>query len=234
MSNVNFIFIQIFGMTATVFLCVSYMVKSKKKFLFLGLLGDIIYGLTFIFVNSWGAGIITLLSCCQFVFVLIYLNKQKQLPKFIAFLFVTLFLIVGCVTLSNVWDIIPMIIYCFYTMALYYEDIKKIKLVYLVSNLLLVVYDIMVMAYANAFEDCVESICLFNVVFIDFIKSKKIFRGEIISATLKKFILLHGTKTFGFCLQSSSVEVKTSNNHNFNNSLKHASSTNQCLVYKYG
>ncbi len=235
MSNVNFIFTQLFGMTATVLLCVSYLVKNKKTFLFLGLMGDIIYGLTFIFVNSWGAGLITFLSCGQYLFVLHYDKTQKQLPKPIAFLFIVSFIVVGCLDFSSVWDIIPILTYILYTFALYYEDIKKIRFVYLVANSLLAIYDIMVMAYANALEDGIESICLLSVVIVDFIKSRKKYCGKNISATLKKSILLHGVKRFyNLYLQSTTAKVKTSDNHNINNSLTYTNGIIKCPINNYG
>ena len=66
MLSVNFIMSQIMGLLATLILCSSYVVKNKEKFLFLGIVGDLVYGLSFVFVNSIGTGIITILSCIQF------------------------------------------------------------------------------------------------------------------------------------------------------------------------
>ena len=65
MSSGNFIIAQILGLTATLILCLSYTVKNKKTFLLLSFFGETVYGLSFIFVNSLGTGLIALLSCLQ-------------------------------------------------------------------------------------------------------------------------------------------------------------------------
>ena len=63
MSTVSEVLAQVFGLTATLMLCLSYTVKTKKTFLFFSLVGEVAYGLTFVFVNSIGAGLIVFLSC---------------------------------------------------------------------------------------------------------------------------------------------------------------------------
>ena len=50
---------------------------------------------------------------------------------------------------------------------------KVIRLMYVLPNILLAIYDLMVMAYASAFEDGIEAIFLISIIIIDFIKSKK-------------------------------------------------------------
>ena len=111
MSDVNFMLAQIFGTTATILLCSAYFVKSRKKFLLLGLCGDLTYGLTFIFVNSWGAGLITLLSCLQTILAIIYENKDKKFPKLFALFFIPGFIILGLMDYNSFIDIIPIITY---------------------------------------------------------------------------------------------------------------------------
>lgn len=237
MSNVNFILAQILGLTSTIFLCLSYAVKNKKTFLILSLLGDIIYGLTFVFVNSWGAGIITLLSCLQYVIVICYENKQKQLPKYIAFIFIVGFIVAGLYDFNNLWDIVPIITYIWFTIVLYAKDLGKIRIMYLIANILLTVYDTMVMAYANAFEDGIESICLVVMIAISYHKSKSVTVSKTQNtATLTKKLQLSfgviGVKNFD--LQSAKRKVITSDNHFILTKSKYHNVTIPCLTYQYG
>jgi len=195
-----------------------------------------VYGLTFVFVNSWGAGIITLLSCMQNVFVLVFDKKQKQLPKSIAFMFIVAFVVAGCMDFNSYWDIIPIVTYVWFTIALYNQDISKIRLMYLIANMSLAVYDIVVTAYANAFEDGVESIFLMSMVIVDFTKSKKITNGRLKPvATLSKINLLRGViGVKNFDLQSATTKVSTSETINTYNPLTLPSVTMPCITYKYG
>ena len=237
MSNVNFIVAQILGLTSTIFLCLSYAVKNKKTFLLLSLLGDIIYGLTFVFVNSWGAGIITLLSCLQYVVVICYENKQKQLPKFIAFIFIVGFIFAGLYDFNNLWDIVPIITYIWFTFVLYINNLEKIRIMYLIANILLAVYDTMVMAYANAFEDGIESVCLMIMIGNNYFKSKSdtVSKTQNTATLIKKLQLLFGViGVNNFDLQSANSEVLTSDNHYSLTKSKFSSVTIPCLTYKYG
>lgn len=233
MSNDHSILALICGVMATFILCLSYLVKNKKTFLFFSLLGDIVYGLTFVFVNSWGAGIITLLSCLQYVFVLFFERKQKQLPKSIAFMFIICFIVAGLCDFVSLWDIIPIVTYIWFTIALYYEDVNKIKVMYLIANISLAIYDIMVGAYANAFEDAMESFFLLVIIIRNVSCIQRKHRGKSVTATLKNlFNEVIGVNYFD--LQSDIKKVETSEIHNNSVLQKIDSVIAECSCYKYG
>lgn len=173
MINVNFILAQVFGVVTTLIMCLSYTVKSKKTFLLLGFLGDVIYGTTFLFVGALSAGIIALISCVQGLFLYQFSKRNKRPPKIIALAFIIAFLTAGILTMESYWDIIPMITYVWFTIALYLENVKAIKFMYIIPNALQTVYDFIVMAYASALEDGFEAIYLTVVVVVNYIKAKK-------------------------------------------------------------
>ena len=211
MPNISFIFAQIFGGMATLVLCLSYVVKSKKVFLLFGLFGDIAYGMSFLFVGSWSAGAVALLSCLQFFFVYHYDKKNKKMPKSIALVFIALFMVSGILTWNSAWDIIPIASYIWYTFVLYLDDVKSIRVMYLLPNALLVVYDIMVMAYASAFEDGIEALFLTSMIVADVAKmiiSKKK------KLAIKKAIFAKKSRGTIFCsLQSAYSRIRKVNNH---------------------
>ncbi len=202
----------------------------------MGFIGDVVYGLTFVFVNSWGAGIITLLSCVQNIVVLLCENHNKQMPKAIAGVFILSFVIVGLSDFSSGWDIIPIATYAWFTIALYLKDISKIKLMYLLANISLATYDVMVGAYANAFEDGIEAVFLMSMVITDAIKSGKIYNGKpYVTATLKMRRLFNGViGVKHFDLQSAIKKVLTSDTHNKEKKLTLNSVITLRPYYKYG
>lgn len=173
MINVNFILAQVLGVVTTLIMCLCYTVKSKKTFLLLGFTGDIIYGTTFLFVGSLSAGIIALISCVQGLFLYFLSKKNKRPPKIIALVFITAFIIVGIKTMESYWDIIPMFNYSLFTFALYLDNVKAIKFMYIIPNALQTIYDFIVMAYASALEDGFEAIYLAVVMVVSYIKAKK-------------------------------------------------------------
>ena len=213
MLSVNFVMSQIMGFLATLILCSSYIVKNKEKFLFLGIVGDLVYGLSFIFVNSIGTGIITILSCIQFTSFYFCERKNIKLPKFIAGIFACLFVVIGLLNMDSLWDIIPIVIYVYYTFTLYVKDLEKIKILYVIPNAVLVAYDIVVTAYASAFEDGFEATFLAIILVTDYAKNRKKFSIKKI-ATLKQNSKIYQQKKV-YDLQSDRYVFETSDNNNF-------------------
>ena len=184
MINVNFIIAQVLGIVATLILCISYNVKSKKAFLLISLLGDVVYGLGFIFIGSLSAGLITLTSCIQTLSTLYYEKKQKKTPIYIAFAFIIVFIFEGIYTLSSYWDIIPMLTYIWFTMVLRMDNVKSIKIMYIFPNILLTIYDIIIMAYASAFQDGFEAIYSIAIIVFEWrTRIKKLKTNPIKNAT---------------------------------------------------
>ena len=201
---------QVLGLIATLMLLISYLVKSKKAFLILGFIGDVAYGLTFIFVNSLGAGLITLLSCVQNLTFYIFEKKGLEPPRFVGFIFIALFLVFGIVNYNVIYDIIPMLCYTYFTIALYCKKVESIKAMYILPNALLAFYDIMVMAYANAFEDGIETAFLIVSTVSQMIKSKQS-NGSKKTATLKTTLMHECIGDYTF--QSSVQRNTTGDNH---------------------
>ena len=213
MLSVNFIMSQVMGLLATLILCSSYIVKNKEKFLFLGIVGDLVYGLSFVFVNSIGTGIITILSCIQSTSFYYCEKHNKKMPVFVAGIFISLFLIAGILNMDSLWDIVPIVVCVYYTFALYAKDLKKIRMLYIIPNAILIAYDIVVTAYASAFEDGFEATFLAIILVTDYAKNRKKISVRKI-ATLKQNSRIYQQKiTLG--LQSNRYVFETSDNNNY-------------------
>lgn len=231
MSSVSEILAQVFGLTATLMLCLSYTVKTKKTFLFLGLVGEIAYGLTFVFVNSLGAGLIVFLSCLQSLVFFIFEKKNITPSKMLGFLFIVVFVTLGAVNFNTVYDIIPILTYSWCTLALYNKNFNKVKVMYLLPNMLLVIYDIMVMAYANALEDGLESI----VIICSLIDIKKIIgykQSHKLFATLINKIGASLRFENSYSFQSTAKTLLTSDNHY--HTLRKENTTKRAEICQYG
>lgn len=208
--NVGSMMSQILGLIATFMLLFSYVVKSKKSFLILNFIGDVAYGLTFIFVNSLGAGLISFLSCVQNFTFYIFEKKGGEPPRIIGFIFIVLFFVVGIANYNVIYDIVPMLCYTYITIVLYCKKVESIKAMYILPNALLVFYDIMVMAYANAFEDGIEVTFLTVSTVLQLIKFQKS-KGSKKTATLKTTLMHECIGDYTF--QSSVQRNITGDNH---------------------
>lgn len=214
MISVNFIIAQILGFVATLALCSSYLAKSKKGYLLFSILGDIVYGLSFVFVDALGTGIITILSCLQSIAFYLFERKGKVMPKWIAAMFAATFIVVGTVTATSVLDIIPIATYVWFTFTLYAKNMDKLKLLSVLPNAILVVYDIAVTAYASAFEDGFEATFLAVIIVTDYAKSLKIKKDSRNCATLKSNSKPNWILGAYKSLQSAKLDFETSDECN--------------------
>lgn len=168
------------------------------------------YGLTFIFAGSWSAGIISLLSCLQYVVFFLFEKKYGHTPKWVGVIFIGLFMTAGALTMEVIYDIIPMLTYSWFTVTLFLNSTKKIRKFTIVPDLSLVLYDIMVKAYANAFQDGIEAVFLICSETAEICKSKFMF----MRATLPKKFLCENIGVEFFNLQSVTQENSISEIHN--------------------
>ncbi len=185
MNNVNFVISQILGLTTAVITCLSFTMKSKKHFLLWGIVGDVIYGIAFIFVGSWSAGLIALTSCVQYLCSYLFERHNKKMPKILAVMFCIAFICLGVLTWQTAFDIIPLATYIWYTYVLYVDDVKKIRKMYVIPCIALTIYDISVSAFGSAVEDVTETTFLVVCITKDYVQAKKQAKA-LQNATLKQ------------------------------------------------
>ena len=212
MLSANFIIAQLLGFMALLVYCLSYVVKSRTKFLLFATVAEMLYALPFLFLGSIGMGIISIVSCIQNLCLFLYEKKGGKMPTWQIWTFVSAFTLIGLFTAETVWDILPTISNVVLTFVFNMKDMKKFRLYHFIPSLLLLANDILVKAYANAIEDGFEATFLAVMIALDCVRSHG-FKSKIKSATLNKFhsriLWQMGVK---FNLQSNKEELETGDN----------------------
>lgn len=185
MLSANFIIAQLLGFMALLVYCLSYVVKSRTKFLLFATVAEMLYALPFLFLGSIGMGIISIVSCIQNLCFFLYEKKGGKMPTWQIWTFVSAFTLIGLFTAETVWDILPIISNVVLTFVFNMKDMKKFRLYHFIPSLLLLVNDIFVKAYANAIEDGFEATFLAVMIALDCVRSHG-FKTKIKSATLNK------------------------------------------------
>ena len=67
-----FVLSQICGLIALAFAIWSYFVENKTKFLVIQVFANIFYASSFLFVNAWVAGILTLISILRCIYLIFH------------------------------------------------------------------------------------------------------------------------------------------------------------------
>ena len=156
----SFILSQIFGIIALIFVAISYFCKNKNYFLLLQILADICYAISFLFVEVWYAGIVTIASAIRCYVFFVCEKKNYQHSKITLPIFIIINLLVLIPFVSDYTNIIPFITSTIFTIAYAIKNVQLIRIITLFPNIVLLIYNIYCKTYSNALLDLLETIVL--------------------------------------------------------------------------
>lgn len=185
MFGANFLIAQVLGFVALVIYCLSYVVKSRNLFFLLTTVAELLYALPFIFLCSIGTGIIFIVSGVQNLCFYLHDKKGEKMPQWEIWAFIVSFVLIGGFSAETAYDVLPIVANVVSTFAYNEKNMTKLRLMSFIPSLLSLANDVLVKAYANAFEDGFEATFLAVMICLDCVKSHG-FKTKIKSATLNK------------------------------------------------
>ena len=160
----NFIISQILGFIALVLVCLSYSFNNKKSFLAYQIIANSFYAASFLVLGVLVGGMNTIISIIR-VSVLYILEKHDQKPPTWLFvLFSLLYLLTGNLCFQSIYDLLAIIAYEIFNMAMFIRDITFTRLMMVFPNVMIVVYNILSQTYTNAALDMCEIIVLITMI----------------------------------------------------------------------
>ena len=136
------IFAQVCGFVALILVGVSYFCKSKSKFHICQTIADVFYGLAYFCVNSYVAGVITIISATRCV----YLYFAEKYNFKYTYHFLSLFVLGYGVAVVLCWqswlDIVPLITSILFTIAYAIKDLQTLRYISLIPNIILIAFNI--------------------------------------------------------------------------------------------
>ena len=154
--EMDFILAQIFGLIALVLVCLSYSFNSKKVFLLYQIASNIFYAMSFLTLGVLVGGINTLISITRVTCLFFFERVQKVPPRFIYFIFAFTYLISGIIFFQTTLDIIAIISYEIFNLAMFNKNISKVRFMMILPNLMIAIYNLLSMTYTNAILDFIE------------------------------------------------------------------------------
>lgn len=170
--SINFIGSQIMGFIALILVCIAYFVKTKAIFLSLQIVANIFYAAAFLFLQSYVAGLITLISILRCLYIFVCEKKKFKYSAYFLPIFIVCYVAIGVIFWKNWFDIIPIITASSFTIAFFIKGLQKTRILCVLPNALLVIYNIFCRTYSNALLDLLELIVLI-VAIISYNKIKK-------------------------------------------------------------
>lgn len=157
---------SIFGGIAIVFWLFSIQMKSKRDILLFQVVANIFYAVQYIFINSFSAVSMNIISSLKSYIFYKYEKCGKVIPKYYLIIFLVLIIMFGVVTWNGFISLIPVIITIFYTYSAWQDNAKWIRIVFVVAALFWIYYNFSVKAYisiiGNLFEIMSGVISLFR------------------------------------------------------------------------
>ncbi|MBE6152730.1 MAG: YgjV family protein [Firmicutes bacterium] len=150
---------QILGCFGLIFLIISIQNNNKKKILLFQIFANIFYGLQYITLNSFSAGLMSLVSLIRCVIFYKYSEKSKTTPKYILFILLLIICIISIFTYNGVISLIPILATILYTYATWQDNLKKFRIITTFVALLWIIFNSFVGAYIALISSVFE---LFN------------------------------------------------------------------------
>lgn len=158
------IFSQILGVVALVIYCFSYVTPQKNNFLILQGVGNVFFASSFLVISSYVAGILGFVSIVRcFVFWLCEKHNVKNYFPLLL-LFCSCYVVITCVFWQSAWDIVPRITCISFCVGSFVKSLLTMRIIFLLSNILLIVFCIIQTTYTSALTGVVEIVILLYAI----------------------------------------------------------------------
>ncbi len=168
-----FILSQIFGFVALLLVCLSYYFDNKKSFLAYQIIGNIFYSASFLTLNVFVGGINTIISTIRVAVLYFFERKDKKPPLLLYITFALLYLYSGVIFFQDGLDILAIVAYEIFNIAMFARKIELTRILMVLPNFIIVIYNILNFTFTNAILDCVEIIVLIFAIFKFGLKNKR-------------------------------------------------------------
>lgn len=168
----EFILAQVLGSIALMLACISYFVKTKSKFIIIQTIANFFYASAFFVVKAYvGAGLVAI---SIFRCIYLYYAEKKSFKYTVHFLpiFIALYIATTIVFWGSPYDFMPLITSTLFTIGFAIKDLQTMRYIFIIPNVILVVYNILTTTYASALLDFIEAIVIV-VAIIKYRKSSK-------------------------------------------------------------
>lgn len=170
MLTFSYILSQVFAIIYYILFDITYYMKNKKNILLLGVIGIFIHSISYALLGGWSAvamGIVAVLRNIIFIFE----EKKEKKNKIILYILFLITIISGIFTYDSIFSIFPVIATILYTYSIWQKNIRKYKLIGIITGILFVTYNIYVQSIFGIIAEFILTLCSLNGYIIDLKKS---------------------------------------------------------------
>lgn len=156
--NTAVIVAHIFAFIAFVLYTLSFQFKKRGRVLKIQIFANMFYTLEYIMLNAYAGVNNSLFGIARSILFYVCHKKRRKCPAYAAAIFLTLVVIFGFVSYTDVYSILPVIISIIFFIALYTEDMKFYRKVAAIASILWIIYNVAVGAYVSVVDYTIELI----------------------------------------------------------------------------
>lgn len=139
---------QIIGLIASAIMIGSIQIKDRKNiYLVLNILVKILYGINFALLGAYSGTITQFIGLIITIIAYVYTKKDINIPKWLTTIFITITLLGGIFTYSNIYSLMAIGCGITYALIIASKNMKTIRKLNLLQSLLWTVYDLIISAY---------------------------------------------------------------------------------------
>lgn len=170
----KFIIAQIFGLLGALAMLLSNWQKTRKRVLLFITLDSIFYFLQYIMLGALSGALANVVGIIR-TLIFMYKPENKFLQKnIILYSIILIYVIVGVFTYDGLISTFPIIISIAYSIILWQDDVKKIRIGSAVMIFTWIIYNLSVKAYLGSVIETILFISAISAIIkIDILKVKK-------------------------------------------------------------
>ena len=165
-------FSYISSFIATVLGLIEPFGKKMKTILTLNFLGNLLVGISYLFVSGYSGAAICFTACVQVLINYSFDAKQKKLPIWLVTIHAVIFLAVNVITFAFWYDIIALAAAMLFVLSVAQSNAKYYRVLYVTNSFLWIFYDFLAGAYGNLLTHIVLFIATMVAIYIRDRKAK--------------------------------------------------------------
>lgn len=160
MVSFTYILSQILALFYYILFGLTYYMKDKRVILVLGIISIFVHNISFVLLGGFTAAAMSLVAVFRnILFILEDKNgKENKISLYILYLIT---LISGIFTYHNIFSLLPILATILYTYSIWQSNVKKYKLLGIVTGVLYLIYNIYLRSIFGILMEFILTLCSF-------------------------------------------------------------------------
>lgn len=151
--TIQFIIAQIIGIVALIVLMLSFQRNEKRVLLKYQTISSLLYAIQYVFLEAYTGSLMNLTCMARNI---IFNKYKNRVPIYWLIIIVALMVVFSLLTYNGIISLLPMFAVILYSIAVWYGNLKVIRITEVISCSLFIIYNIRVLAITGLIATIIE------------------------------------------------------------------------------